>query len=108
MNDTFYLKTGDTDPAMLYDLPSGIDLTGALGVVFNMRLRNSTTAKISRANATIVSASAPATLRYDWAPTDVDTNGDFEAEFEVTRSDGSIATFPNFGYINVQIGGDIA
>lgn len=108
MNDTFYLKTGDTDPAMLYDLPPGIDLTGATAVVFNMRLRGTATAKISKAAATIVSASGPATLRYDWAPGDVDTNGDFEAEFEVTRADGSIATFPNYGFIDVQIWGDIA
>ena len=110
MSDIFYIKTHDTDPAMLYDLPSGVDLTGATAVVFNMRLRNTVAPKIDRKAASIVSAASPATLRYDWADdgSDTDTSGDYEAEFEVTRADGSTATFPTYGYIDVQIGGDIA
>lgn len=42
-----------------------------------------------------------------YMPADTDTAGRFEAEFEVTYADGAVETFPNDGFIVVQIGPDI-
>lgn len=109
MADIFYLKRGDTDAAILYDLlPSDVDITGATGVVFNMRPRGSTTPTIARAAAVIVSPAGPATLRYDWQAGDTAIAGQYLGEFEVTRADGSVATFPNDSFIQIKITGDIA
>jgi hypothetical protein len=107
----FFIKQGDTSPAILVELtPADTDLTGATEIVFNMRQRNLATTKISRAPAVLVSPSGPAQLRYDWSEAngDTDTDGDFEAEFEVTRSDGSVETFPNDSYIDIIIRKEIA
>lgn len=107
-NAPFYIKKGDTSPSLLVSLtPSDVDITGAT-VVFNLRARGSAATKVDRAAAVIVSPSGPAQLRYDWLAGDTDTAGDYEAEFEVTRGDGSIETFPNDGNIEIRITGDIA
>lgn len=38
-----------------------------------------------------------------WAPGETDTAGVYRAEFEVLYDDGKIETFPNDGYISIQI-----
>lgn len=109
MTETFFIKEGDTSPALLVDLvPSGTDITGATGVVFSMRPRGSTTPTINRAAAVIVTPTNPARLRYNWQTGNTAVAGNYEGEFEVTRADGSIETFPNDSHITIQITGDIA
>ncbi|MBC7282582.1 hypothetical protein [Hoeflea sp.] len=104
----FSIKKGDTSPAILAELtPQDVDITGATGVVFNMWDRSTKTVKINRAAASLVTASGPASVSYAWALADTDTDGWFEAEFEVTRADGTVETFPNDGYISVNITRDI-
>lgn len=104
--ETFYLKTGDTSPALIYTLsPSSTDLTGAT-VRFNMRSHSGV--KISRAAAVVVTETGTPTVRYNWQPSDTDTAGYYTAEFEVTWPGGIIETFPNVDYIRVTITEDIA
>lgn len=108
MQETHYLKRGDTSPSLLAAItPATVDLTGAT-VRFNMRLASGGAVKISRAAAVIVTPTGTPTVRYDWAGADVDTVGFYAAEFEVTYAGGAIETFPNSGYIRVQITEDIA
>lgn len=105
----FYIKKGDTSPSLLVDLtPSDTDITSATAVVFSMRPRSSTTPTVNRAAATIVTPTNPARLRYDWQAGNTAAAGIYEGEFEVTRADGSVETFPNDGYISIQITSDIA
>lgn len=105
---TFYMKQNDTQPKMLASLKDGdenaINLTGS-SVRFHMR--NLAGSLVVDAAASIVT---PLTglVRYDWQPADTATVGSYQAEFEVTYGDGSIETFPNNGYIRVQITDDIA
>ena len=107
MQDTHYLKRGDTSPSLLYSLdPPTIDLTAAT-VRFNMR-DSSGAVKINRAAAVVVTATGTPTVRYDWQAADTDTAGFFEAEFEVTYSGGAVETCPNDSFIRVSITGDIA
>ena len=106
---TFYIKQNDTSPAMLATLQDAndvaVDLTSA-SVRFHLRPISSRTVKVDAA-ATIVTA-VDGTVRYDWDAADTDTTGSYQAEFEVTYADASIETFPNDGYIRVEIISDIA
>jgi hypothetical protein len=100
---TFYIKQNDTSPAMLADLLDAngqpVDINGA-SVRFHMRPISSAQVKISE-DAVIVSQNG--VVRYDWQTGDTDAIGSYKAEFQVTYGDGSIETFPNDGYIRVEI-----
>ncbi len=106
---TFYVKQNDTAPSIRATLKDGddavIDLTDAT-VRFHMRTIGGTTAKIDSA-VSIVSPATNGIVQYDWTAADTDTIGSFQAEFEVTYSSGRIETFPNSGYIRVEITDDI-
>ena len=106
---TFYIKRNDTSPAMLASLQDAngdaVDITAA-SVRFHLRPISSQIVKVD-ADAVIVTA-AQGEVRYNWQAADTDTIGSYQAEFEVTYSDGTIETFPNDGYIRVEIISDIA
>lgn len=106
---TFYVKQNDTSPAILATLQdangTAIDVTGA-SVRFHMRSIGGTSTVVDAA-ATIVTA-ASGIVRYDWDAADTASIGSYQAEFEVTYADASVETFPNDGYIRVEIKDDIA
>lgn len=105
----FYIKQNDTSPSMLATLKDAnnavIDLTAA-SVRFHMRKISSSAVVVDNA-ATIVTADE-GLVRYDWLADDTDTVGSYQAEFEVTYADSTIETFPNDGYIRVEVISDIA
>lgn len=106
---TFYVKQNDTAPSIRATLKDGdddvIDLTGAT-VRFHMRTIGGTTAKVDSA-VTVISPATSGIVQYDWVADDTDTIGTYQAEFEVTYSDSRIETFPNNGYITIEIKDDI-
>ena len=105
----FYIKQNDTAPILAATLKdadeNGVDLDGS-SVRFHMREVGSTTAKVDAA-ATLVNSST-GEVKYTWSSGDTDTIGSYQAEFEVTFADSSIETFPNNGYIRIEIIDDIA
>lgn len=105
---SFYIKQNDTVPSLRAALENGsgdaVDLTGAT-CQFHMRPLGSTTITVD-ASAQIVTE-ATGIVQYNWIAADTDTVGSYQAEFEVTYSDGTIETFPNNGYIRVEITDDI-
>lgn len=109
MSRKFQIKRNDRDPSIAYELtPKTVDLTGAT-VVFNMK-DSSGSVKVNRGVGSIVTATGTPTVKYDWAPGDTDTAGDFSGEFEVTYASGLPGTFPNGEdeFIPIVIGEDIA
>jgi len=106
---TFYIKQNDTSPSMVATLQDAdgdvIVLTGA-SVRFHMRTIGSTNATVDA--AAVIVDETNGIVRYDWDAADTDTVGSYQAEFEVTYADASIETFPNDGYIRVEIKADIA
>lgn len=104
---TFYIKQNDTSPPLRAQLNDGDDLpivlTGS-SVRFHMR---------TLAGVTVVDAAAAiitptnGIVQYNWQAADTAAVNSYQAEFEVTYSDGTIETFPNNGYIRVEIIDDI-
>ena len=103
----FYIKRGDRAPSLLYRLRPKVDLTGATGVVFNMRAADGSVI-INRALAQIDGDPTQGVLRYDWQAGDTATPGTFESEFEVTLAGGLATTFPTPDYIRVIVVADVA
>lgn len=102
----FYIKRGDTSPALLYTLaPDTLDLTGAT-VRFHMATAAGTL--LVDEPAVIVTATVTPTVRYDWQAGDTATAGPMRAEFEVTYSGGAVETIPNDSFITVLISADLA
>ena len=104
----FNIKRRDTSRSLKFypeALPTS-DFTGA-SAVFNMR-EKAGRVNVNRASASIGFDDDGTFLQYDWAATDTDTAGEFEAEFEVTLASGGIETYPNNTYINIRILDDIA
>jgi len=101
-NATFHLKQNDTKPSLSASLTqdgSVVDLTEAT-VKFHM-------GDVVDA-AAVVSGALTGVVRYDWDAEDTETAGSFPAEFEVTFSDGTIETFPNDGYLTIEIQSELA
>jgi len=104
----FYIKQNDTSPNLRAILKDGdevaINLTDAT-INFHMRTVGGETAVVD-ASASIVSAEN-GIVQYIWDAADTATVGSYQAEFEVTFAGGAVETFPNNGYIRVEITDDI-
>ena len=103
---TFSIKQNDTRPilkAQLLDaeeLP--VNLTAA-AIEFHMRVYPAGTTKIAAGSVSINDATQGKVRA-----SDTNTADTYEAEFEVTFSDGTIQTFPNDTQATVKITDDIA
>lgn len=105
----FYIKQNDTSPSLRAQLKDGddipVDLTGAT-IRFHMRAIGGATAAVD-ASAQIITPDISGIVQYDWDNGDTATIGSYQAEFEVTFAGGAVETFPNSGYIRVEIIDDI-
>lgn len=106
---TVMFKQGDRLPSLSVTAVESdgtpYDLTGAT-VVFNMRTADGATVKVNRQAATLVDGPT-GKLRYDWGSTDLDTAGDYDAEFECTIG-GRRLTVPTNGWIQIRVVDDLA
>ena len=57
--------------------------------------------------ATIIGA-LTGQVRYAWSASDTALIGTYNGEFEVTYSDNSVETFPNNGFISIEVTDDLA
>ena len=105
---TFYIKQNDTVPSIRATLQNGngdpVDLINAT-VRFHMRAIGANNTTVDAA-AVVVSA-ADGIVQYNWIADDTDTIGSYQAEFEVTYHDSTVETFPNDGYVRIEIIDDI-
>lgn len=104
----FTMKAHDLLPTIEADLGyadgSQPDLAGAT-VRFIMRKSGDPAPKVN-APAAVVDP-VVGTVRYDWLPADVDTVGEYIAEWEVHRADGKPQTFPTGSYHSISILADL-
>ena len=105
---TFYIKQNDTVPSIRATLQNGngdpVDLINA-NVRFHMRAIGANNTKVDA--AAVVITPAAGVVQYNWVAADTDTIGSYQAEFEVTYPDSTVETFPNDGYVRIEIIDDI-
>ncbi len=115
MASTFTIKAGDLAPPLQATLTDSkgqaIDLTGQLGITFQMKLRqhadNDQVALKVDAAGSVVGAATDGVVKYDWLGQDTDEVGEYIAEFKVIQSDGKPRTVPNPSFITVRVVSDI-
>ena len=106
MSKPFLMKQNDTTP--LRDILTGIGSGTISSAVISIQKAGAASPAVSRATATIVSATAPYTLEYDWSSGGNTTVGAFEYEWECTFSDGTISTIPNDSNAKIIVAKEIA
>jgi len=104
----FVISQGDTQPTLRRQLQDGdgnpINLTGAT-VRFYMQSKDGT--QLVNAGSCTITDVANGWIEYDWQSGDTDTAGFHRAEFEVEYSPGNFESFPNEGYLQIKIRGDL-
>lgn len=105
--DTFYIKRGETTPALEVQLTdeddNPIDLSSVDGVDFKMyEPRNY--GLVIDASATIVNES-DGIVTYVWKEGETDDAGRYRSGFVVNYDSASSEEFPNFGYRDVLVWG---
>ena len=107
----FKIKQNDTSPDLEGILRDGfgspINITGAT-IVLNTRLQPGGTVKVNGGSMAVVGSAVNGRVRYVWTASDTDTAGIYEAEIQITFSDGTIRTIPAKGYFIVDVTDDIA
>lgn len=103
----FLIKRNDTKPVLDVALQSDgsqVDLSGAS---VQLHLQDDSGTVVLDTAMTITNASTGA-VEYQWQAADTATAGKFQAECEVTYSDGAIETFPLDGSLDIVITEDLA
>lgn len=106
----FSLKQNDTWPpleATLTDQDGPIDLSAALGVRLLLKGQRRTSPAIVAGLCTILDPKTDGNVVYNWVPADTAVADLFNAEFEITWSDGSVQSVPNDRYFFVDIKPDL-
>lgn len=106
----FVIKRNDTSPGLQDTLldPAGnvVDISGGSLVRFHMYAQDRTTLVVD-ASATIVDG-PNGVVRYSWETQDTANAGWYWFEWEVTRPDTTIETYPNSGYKSVKMDPDLS
>ena len=115
MASSFTIKQGDLAPPLQAALTDSagqpMNLTGNLGITFQMKLRQhadnvAVALKVDAAGAAVGDPTL-GVVEYDWVGADTDEVGDYIAEFKVVQSDGKPRTVPNPTFISVRVVSDI-
>lgn len=109
----FYIKRGDRWPAFEATLakkdggPLGFTAGDIAGVRFLMAPEKSTQAIVDAPVTSYFVQNNALSVVYEWAEGDTDLAKNCWAEIEVEFIDGRRVTFPNNGYIQVVVTGDL-
>ncbi len=105
----YFIKEGDLEPPieayLQYADGTAINVTGKT-VNFKWRLRDNDLATLNSGAATVVDGPT-GHVKYDWQTAETNVPGAYYGEFEVTISAGRTITFPNTGYIDFLIVGEL-
>lgn len=105
----FTIKRNDTKKAIDGILKSNaavVNLTSCtVKFIMSLASKKNAVPKVKK-SATIVDPLA-GTVSYQWVTGDLDTKGTYDAEWEVTFLDGKVATFPDDGYLTVEVVADL-
>lgn len=107
---TFHLKEGDTGPPLEVrfadDEYNPIELDSSTDTV-TFHIEDEDGNAVSMTNTASIENGPEGVVSYQWDASDTDTPGTYFAEFRVTfnegQSDERTETFPNSGYITIEI-----
>jgi len=103
MSLDFYIKQNDSSPIIRAKLRGAgnapLNLSAA---TVNFRMQKSSGENVVQGAAEIFDPSE-GTVQYTWQSGDTSVAGVYLAEFEVTYADGKVESFPNVGYMQVNI-----
>jgi hypothetical protein len=102
------MKKNDTWPPLAFTLSDAagpVDLTDAQQVMLRMKLGRKTVHGIC--SPAPDQDAHPGAGTYSWVPEDTSIVGKWRAEFEVTWVDGTVVTFPNDDYLEIEIVEDL-
>lgn len=107
LTDEFVIKQHDTRPSILGTLSA--DPTDIFASVWFLMRDQTGTLVVSRAGTLVEqpSSTSGGKVKYQWQDGDTDVAGVFRAEFQVTFSDDRIETYPNSGYLTINIVEDL-
>jgi hypothetical protein len=110
-NSVISIKAHDRLPSVeaILGFASGAveDLSTASAVHFIMRDRQSPTGPPKVDSPAIIVDALAGSVRYDWGVGDTDTPGTYNAEWQVTYTDGRKQTFPTLTYHTVNVLADL-
>ncbi len=103
MSLDFYIKQNDSSPIIRAKLRgAGNALLNLSAATVNFRMQKSSGENVIQGEAEIFDPSE-GTVQYTWQSGDTSVSGVYLAEFEVTYADGKVESFPNVGYMQVNI-----
>jgi hypothetical protein len=106
----FLLKRGDTSSSIFSTLENSggtaVDLTGATVLWKLQPLAGGTLTVAGTATILQSGSTAVGQVQYAWA-TAIGTAGRYLGEWEVTYSGGAVQSFPNDGYVVVDVVSDL-
>lgn len=105
----FTVKANDTEPSIQATLTSGGSPIGLTGSTVKFILADKTSGAVKVNAAAVVVDAAAGIVRYDWdgVAGDTDTPASYQAEWEITDSDGGVRTVPTTTYITVDVLADL-
>ena len=110
MAASFYIKQNDTAPSIEVILTDSAgkakSMSNVTSVQFNMADENGNLI-VDHAAGYVVNG-LRGIVSYVWQAGDTANEGLHKAEFVITYDSGQVETFPNTGYINVIVKGDLA
>lgn len=107
VNKEFFIKQGDLLPpmvAVITDSGTPFDLSDVASAKFIMKDYRGT--KVS-ATAELDNDPTTGKVNYWWVSGDTDQDGVFQAEVELTYTNGKRQTFPKKGYLKIRIGKEL-
>ena len=108
-NGEVKMKRGDTAPPFLGTLTDAVgDPVNLSGASARLLVRETRTRAVKVDAACLIPSPLEGSIRYDWTAADTDRAGVYDLEVQVTYGDGSVETFPNGGWVRLQILADIA
>lgn len=109
-SSSFYIKQNDTSPSLLAELQDSLtnQVINLLNVEGSFHMWRLDTKEVVLKKPINVVSSGEGIIRYDWEQGDTAVPGLYQAEIQITYPDQTIESFPNDGYISVEIIEEIA
>jgi hypothetical protein len=99
----FSIKSGSTSPPLVVTLMDGDTPAVLTGATVRIRMRSRLGGALVVDSPATVTDAAAGVVSYQWQAGDTDEVGEYEIEFEVTFSGGFEQTFPDDGYVTLDI-----